>query len=146
VDRSPTALRGAAEAAQRAQIPCRTIQLDISQPWPDVTADVVTCSLFLHHLAEPGQVVEFLSRLRVMAQKQIVISDLRRSRIGYLMAYFGGRILSRSEIVHHDGPASVRAAWTVAEVRQFAIDAKLVGVKIRRCFPWRILIEWERPL
>jgi 2-polyprenyl-3-methyl-5-hydroxy-6-metoxy-1,4-benzoquinol methylase len=145
LDRSPTALHGAADAAHRAQIPCHTIQADISQPWPDITADVVTCSLFLHHLLEPAHVVDFLSKARAIAKKQIVISDLRRSRLGYLIAFFGGRILSRSKIVHHDGPVSVRAAWTINEMTTFARNAKLTNAKIQPSFPWRMLLTWEIP-
>jgi 2-polyprenyl-3-methyl-5-hydroxy-6-metoxy-1,4-benzoquinol methylase len=145
LDRSPTALREAEESARRANIPCRTIQFDVSEPWPDLKADIVTSSLFLHHLADPAHVIDFLAKARAIAQKQIAISDLRRSRIGYLIAWFGGRILSRSKIVHHDGPVSVRAAWTIAEMKKFTHDAKLIGAKIQPSFPWRILLTWEPP-
>ena len=143
IDRSATALRGAAEFAQRAHIPCRTIQLDIAQPWPDLTADVVTCSLFLHHLEQPAQVIDFLARAKRIAQRQIVISDLRRSRLGYVIAWIGTRLLSRSKIVHYDGPISVRAAWTVSELKQFAAEAQLRNVRIKKSFPWRMLLIWE---
>jgi 2-polyprenyl-3-methyl-5-hydroxy-6-metoxy-1,4-benzoquinol methylase len=143
LDRSSTALARASEAAQRAQIPSRAIQADISQPWPDITADVVTCSLFLHHLEQPAQVVDFLAKARRIAHRQIVISDLRRSRTGYFLAWIGGRVLSRSKIVHHDGPVSVRAAWTLAEISQFATQAQLTGATIERSFPWRMLLTWQ---
>ena len=143
LDRSATALRGAAESAQLAHIPCRTVQADVSEPWPDLRADVITNSLFLHHLDEPARVIEFLAKAKQTARRQIVISDLRRSRLGYLIAWFGGRILSRSKIVHHDGPVSVRAAWTISEMSAFAAEAKLTGADIDPSFPWRMLLTWE---
>jgi 2-polyprenyl-3-methyl-5-hydroxy-6-metoxy-1,4-benzoquinol methylase len=143
VDRSPTALRTASEAAERAGISHRCVEADLTSNWPALEADVVTCSLFLHHLEQPGDVIGFLIKARQIARRQIVISDLRRCRIGYLIAWFGGRILSRSRIVHHDGPVSVRAAWTMGEMRRFAAEAGLENFYVRSSFPWRMLLVWE---
>jgi 2-polyprenyl-3-methyl-5-hydroxy-6-metoxy-1,4-benzoquinol methylase len=143
LDRSPTALQTASDAARRAGISHQCAQADLARQWPALQAYVVTCSLFLHHLERPEDVVGFLTKARQIAQRQIVISDLRRSRFGYLIAWFGGRILSRSKIVHHDGPVSVRAAWTIAEMRQFASQAGLGIFHIHRSFPQRMLLIWE---
>ena len=55
-----------------------------------------------------------------MARRQVVISDLRRSRSGFVIAWIGTRLLSRSPVVHYDGPVSVRAAWTIRELAGFA--------------------------
>jgi 2-polyprenyl-3-methyl-5-hydroxy-6-metoxy-1,4-benzoquinol methylase len=143
LDRSATALASASERAKSAGIAHRCVQADVAGKWPELEADVVTCSLFLHHLPSGADVVEFLSKARKIARRRIVISDLRRSRLGYLIAWVGGRVLSRSSIVHHDGPVSVRAAWTIWEMRQFAAEAKLEKCDIRSSFPWRMLLIWE---
>ena len=143
LDRSATALASASETARRAQIQHQSVQADIAAGWPSLQADVVTSSLFLHHLPSGPDVVEFLSKARQIARRRIVISDLRRSRLGYLLAWAGGRVLSRSSIVHHDGPVSVRAAWTITEMRRFAADANLANCHIRASFPWRMLLVSE---
>jgi 2-polyprenyl-3-methyl-5-hydroxy-6-metoxy-1,4-benzoquinol methylase len=107
--------------------------------------DVVTCSLFLHHLAD----LEAEQMLRSMGQaatRMVVASDLRRSRLAYLLAVVACQALTRSPIVHVDGPLSVAAAFTIAEVRDIALRAGLAGVTIARYFPQRFLLVWRKPV
>ena len=73
----------------------------------------------------------------------VVISDLRHSAFGYFLAWVMCRLLSRSPIVHHDGPVSVRAAWTLEELRTMAAEAGLVRAQVRSCWPWRMLLVWQ---
>jgi 2-polyprenyl-3-methyl-5-hydroxy-6-metoxy-1,4-benzoquinol methylase len=143
LDRSATALKLAAAAADRAGIACRCVQADLTDRWNDSDFDVVTCSLFLHHLSEPAQVVELLNQMRTISRRMVVISDLRRCRMGLLTAWVGSRVLSRSGIVHHDAPASVRAAWTIRELTDFAARADMKDARIERCWPWRMLLIWQ---
>jgi 2-polyprenyl-3-methyl-5-hydroxy-6-metoxy-1,4-benzoquinol methylase len=144
MDRSETAVRAAVAAARRAGVACRGVVADLgSSPAMDGRADVVTNSLFLHHLHEAADVSDVLRRLGEMAGRLVVISDLRRSRVGWLAAWVGCRLLSRSPIVHYDGPASVRAAWTMGEMRGLAEGAGVASAHIERCHPLRMLITWR---
>jgi len=145
LDRSQTALNVAAAAANDARIQCHCVCADLMDDWNHSNFDIVTCSLFLHHVLQPDRVVQLLQRMRTIARHILVISDLRRSPLGLLVAFAGSRILSPSAIVHHDAPASVRAAWTLRELNDFANRASLTGARIRRCFPWRMLLIWENP-
>lgn len=145
LDRSATALRYAAAKADRMGIACQCVQSDCLTQRHAMHFDVVTNSLFLHHLRGPNQVIEFLRNAKEMARRLVVINDLRRCRDGWIGAWIGSRILSRSGIVHHDAPASARAAWTVEELAEFAADAEMSGVQIERRWPWRILLTWEAP-
>ena len=52
------------------------------------------------------------------AHAMVLINDLIRSRLGYLLAYIGTRFLTTSYVVHQDGLKSVRAAFTVSEAKQ----------------------------
>jgi hypothetical protein len=122
---------------------CRLIQMDSLHELPPSSFDVLTNSLFLHHLAEREQVVGLLAQMRRIAVRRVIISDLRRCRSGLVGAWIGCRVLSRSPIVHHDGPVSVRAAWTVAELQGMAERAGMSGAKIRSVRPWRMLLEWS---
>jgi 2-polyprenyl-3-methyl-5-hydroxy-6-metoxy-1,4-benzoquinol methylase len=143
LDRSATALRSAAAAAERAGVRCRCVQADILNECPQLNFDVVTCTLFLHHIPQPGQVVDFLKNLRRIALRRIVIGDVRRLWIGWATAWLGSRVLSRSPMVHHDGPASVRGAWTMRELASFAAEAQMNGAALRRSWPWRMLLVWD---
>jgi 2-polyprenyl-3-methyl-5-hydroxy-6-metoxy-1,4-benzoquinol methylase len=144
MDRSSTALQHAARAAARAGIGCRCIQGDALAALPGNDFDVVASSLFLHHVPTADQVVDLLRNMRGAAGRMVVISDLERSRAGLAAAWLGCRLLSRSEIVHHDGPASVRAAWRLGELAEFAARAGMGAARIGRCWPWRMLLIWER--
>ncbi len=143
LDRSATALRYAAAKADRAGINFQCVESDCVTQRHALRLDVVTNSLFLHHLPCSETVVEFLRHMRETAKRMVVVNDLRRCRDGWIGAWIGSRILSRSGIVHHDAPASARAAWTTDELASFAADANLDRVKIERRWPWRMLLVWE---
>jgi len=105
--------------------------------------DVVMCSLFLHHLDDAAA----QSLLRSMANATnhlVLVNDLRRHWWGLTLAYVAGRVLTRSSVVHVDAVRSVRAAFTMDEVRQMASAAGLQGAKISRRWPCRFLLTWER--
>lgn len=105
--------------------------------------DVILCSLFLHHLDAP----ECLQLLRSAAQaagRLVLVNDLRRSRLGYLLAYAGTRILTRSPIVHVDGPLSVAGAWTTDEALALAHQAGWDKVQVEQHWPQRFLLVWSR--
>jgi 2-polyprenyl-3-methyl-5-hydroxy-6-metoxy-1,4-benzoquinol methylase len=140
LDRSPTALRRAQSTAERAQIPCRCIEGDALSALPSSNFDIVTSTLFLHHLPEPVQVINLLKNMRRLARKMVIISDLRRSRRALLWTWLGCRLISRSKIVHYDGPVSVRAAWTLQELSDFAIAAGMQNARISPAFPWRMIL------
>ena len=105
--------------------------------------DVAICSLFLHHLTTTDA-VSFLERLGDCAH-HVLISDLRRSRLGYAMAWLVCRLLTRSKIVHVDGPLSVQAAFTLDEALLLANEAGLVNANVKLIWPERFLLQWSRP-
>lgn len=113
----------------------------LAQPLPP--ADIVTCTLFLHHLDE-AQGVLLLQRLAAAARRLVLVSDLRRTRLGYWMAHVVGRVLTRSPVVRIDGPLSVAAAWSLPEVDRLAQQAGWQGYHLRRVWPERFLLSWVR--
>jgi 2-polyprenyl-3-methyl-5-hydroxy-6-metoxy-1,4-benzoquinol methylase len=141
-DISPTALHHAKNSAIAQDTQVTFHQLNALQnPLPP--ADIYISSLFFHHLTEP----DALSLLTSMAsaRKGIVISDLTRSHLAHLATQLGVHLLSRSPVVHIDGPRSVRAAFTPQEFNTLAQQAGLKGHKIRRIWPFRMLLTWSRP-
>jgi SAM-dependent methyltransferase len=84
-------------------------------PWPDGAFDVGHASLVIHHLGETDAVA-FLRELRRVSRRGIVVNDLARSRLAWLGAMLLTHTLAASPYTRHDGPLSVRRAWTAAEM------------------------------
>jgi 2-polyprenyl-3-methyl-5-hydroxy-6-metoxy-1,4-benzoquinol methylase len=104
--------------------------------------DIVVCSLFLHHF-EPSDAVTILRHM-ALARRLVLVNDLRRGVDGWLLAWAGARILTRCPVVHTDGPLSVAGAYTCAEALGLARDAGLTGATVRRRWPCRWLLKWQR--
>ncbi len=143
-DISAEAVRFASSEAERGGVSVEFIQLDVLREGIPEGFDVVTCSLFLHHLDE-RDAVSLLTRMGAAAGRFVLVNDLARTRAGYWLAWAGCRLLSRSPIVRHDGPVSAAAAFSVGEARELAERAGLVGARITRHWPSRFLISWSRP-
>lgn len=106
--------------------------------------DVAICSLFLHHLRETDA-VRVLRAMKDSATRLAVVNDLVRSRLTYAQVWLASRIVSRSRIVHLDGQASVRAAFTIEEALKLARQAGLQGAAAKSTFPCRFLLTWSPP-
>lgn len=115
----------------------------LRDPLPD-DCDVVMCNLFLHHLSDEDAVA-LLSRMAGATKRMVLVNDLRRSAMGLAVAAVGTRMLTRSRVVHVDGPRSVAAAFTMDEAKQLSANAGLTGARVEPRFPWRWLMRWERP-
>jgi SAM-dependent methyltransferase len=139
-DISPTAV-----AAATANCPAgRFFTHDaLADPLP-TGSDVVTCSLFLHHLPRDSA-VSLLGRMRDAAGRLVLVNDLARSRLSFCGVWVACHLLTSSRIVRFDGPASVRSAFTPGEALELAAEAGLTGATVRPKFPARFLLTWERP-
>jgi 2-polyprenyl-3-methyl-5-hydroxy-6-metoxy-1,4-benzoquinol methylase len=142
-DKSPTALEFARDSARRQQVRAGFFELDLFTDDIPSDFDVIICSLFLHHLDERF-VIRLLQQMRQVAGRMIVVADLRRCYAGFLLALGATRILTRSPVVHVDGPRSVRAAFTIPEMREIAGYAGLDGAHLTRTWPFRFLLTWQR--
>jgi hypothetical protein len=78
------------------------------------------------------------------ARRMVLVHDLLRSRGGFILAFLGTRALSRSTIVHTDGPLSIEGAFTLDEVRKLAQQAGLTEAEVARRWPYRLLLSWRR--
>jgi 2-polyprenyl-3-methyl-5-hydroxy-6-metoxy-1,4-benzoquinol methylase len=141
-DQSPIALQLARVSADTFSIPTETVNVDVmADALPQ--ADIVTTSLFLHHL-DPPEVVAVLSRFKTAARSLLLVSDLQRSRLHLATATLSCYAFSRSRVIRHDGPASVRAAFTITELLDLAGQACLVGAEVCPVWPFRMLLTWRR--
>lgn len=141
-DLSPLAIEHSCCQARRNAAAVRFFRFDaLREPMPRGYDVIVSC-LFLHHLDTAA--AETLLRNMADAAGVVLISDLARSRAGLVMAQVATRLLTRSTVVHTDGPRSVRAAFTAAELRALAVRARLRGATVRPTFPRRLLLCWSR--
>ncbi|MEM6331041.1 MAG: methyltransferase domain-containing protein, partial [Planctomycetota bacterium] len=143
-DISQTAVDHATKAAEHAGAAVRFERRDALQDPPAEAYDVVTCSLFLHHLTE-ADAAALLRTMAASAERAVLVNDLARSRLGYALAQIGCRLLSRSPVVHYDGPRSVEGAFTLDEVRRLCDQAGLAGATVGRRWPCRFLMQWDKP-
>ncbi len=105
--------------------------------------DVLTCSLFLHHLGEQD-IGALLSKMARATRHLVVINDLIRCVPGYLLAATVPRVLSRSRVVHHDALRSVEAALKLEEIKRIAENAGLTGGLLQTRWPYRFLYTWRK--
>jgi SAM-dependent methyltransferase len=100
--------------------------------------DVVLCSLTLHHLPEDG-VVALLRLMAELGRLGFLVSDLRRGRLAWLAAWLATHLISRNRITRHDGPLSVRRAYTPGELAALSARAGLSRVEWRPAPFFRVI-------
>lgn len=146
-DVSETALDVLRERAERQRLSVRCVRADVLAgplPFAEASVDICMCSLFLHHLTR-SDAVGVLREMARVARVGLVVSDLVRSRTGLVLAWWAGRLVTRSRVVHVDSIKSVRAAWTRDELAELAREAGLDLASTRAIWPQRTLLVWSRP-
>lgn len=143
-DVNPETVAFAREQAARRGAAVEFQQRDVFEDrFPD-NCDVIVSSLFLHHL-DQRRAVMLLGRMGRATRGLALINDLRRSRAGLGLAHAAAHLLTTSEVVRNDAPASVRSAFTIDEVRELARRAGLEGAVVSRRWPFRYLLKWLKP-
>ena len=119
------------------------VERDVLELDTEAQFDVVMSTLFLHHLNR-ADTVALLSKMHRAARHLMLVDDLRRTWVGYRLAQVGCFFLTRSPVVHADGPQSVRAAFTEAEIEALSREAGLPRPAFFRHWPQRFLMRWNR--
>lgn len=143
-DLSEQAVEIARRTAKEQGIDAAFFRLDAVNEAIPPGYDILMSTLFLHHLKE-SDAVKLLRAMTTSAGRMVLIDDLIRSQAGYALAWAGCRLLSRSRVVHHDGPVSVAGAFRIDEIRRMASAAGIEGSLIQRHWPERFLLSWSRP-
>ena len=84
-------------------------------PYPDASFDVGHASMVVHHL-DADEAVAFLRELRRVSRLGIVINDLARGPHFWLATWLLTQTIAASRYTRHDGPLSVRRAWSRNEM------------------------------
>lgn len=142
-DISPVAISYAKQRAASEGADVTFFEQDIVSSGLDDRYDAIVSSHFLHHL-DGNCAVQFLQKISEASNRLVLIQDLRRSVSGFVFAWLGSRLVTRSPVVHADAPQSVRAAFTMEEVRELASRAGLSNYRVTGHMPFRYVYEWER--
>jgi hypothetical protein len=118
----------------------------LALPFGDGAFDLVSCSLFAHHLDEQ-QLAQFMREGLRVSRRALLINDLIRHRL-HLAFAFAGYPIMRSRVAWLDGLTSVRRAYVPDEIRGLAASALSskagAQVEISRNYLYRMgIIVWK---
>ena len=114
----------------------------LALPFQPAAFDLVSCSLFVHHLS-PEKVVFFVRDALRVCRIAVLIHDLIRHPLHLAFAY-AGVPLYRSRLTRHDAPASVRQAYKVDEMHSMLEKAGAARVEIFQKYFFRMgAIAWK---
>ncbi len=111
-------------------------------PLADCSVDVVSSTLFLHHL-DATAVAALLRESARVARVAVVALDLTRHRVPLAINAILSRLAYRSPITRLDAHASVLQAWTIPELRALAARA-LPGTLVKPAGPFVQGLIWRR--
>lgn len=95
-----------------------------SLPYPDRAFDVSHTSLLLHHL-DPADAVTVLREMARVARHGVVINDLRRGPLSFVVTGVAVTLLGTCRATRVDGLTSVRRAYTLPELDALLDEAGL---------------------
>ena len=115
----------------------------LALPFTDNSFDLVTCSLFAHHL-QPADLARFGGEAARVRRCAVLINDLIRHPL-HVALVCAGFPLMRSYVSRVDGLASVRRAYTPEEVREILSSSKAVDhIDISTHYLFRMgVIAWK---
>jgi len=111
-------------------------------PFPDCAFDLVSCSLFAHHL-EPAELARFAGEALRVSRCALLINDLIRHPV-HLALVYAGFPLMRSRVSRMDGVASVRRAYETQEMREILSRGSAKNIEISTHYLFRMgVIAWK---
>lgn len=116
----------------------------LALPFGDGAFDLVSCSLFAHHL-EPRDLTRFVHEALRVSRCAVLINDLIRHPL-HLALVYAGFPLMRSYVSRVDGVASVRRAYLPEEMRKIISngDGSARRIEISRHYLFRMgVIVWK---
>ena len=129
VDRDPDLLRTARLAGSSG---VSVVRADASAlPFREASVEAATISLTLHHM-EPDAAVTSLREMHAVSRVAVIVNDLWRTRVSLGLVWIATRVLACHPISRHDGPLSVRRAYSADELRTLAEKAGIPAPQVRR--------------
>ena len=109
-------------------------------PFVDNSFELAICSLFTHHLTNE-EVIVVLRELGRIARRRILVIDLFRHPLAYLLYTTVGRLVLYNRLLREDGALSILRSFSPGELKHLAVQAKLTDVRVERRFPFRLVLS-----
>ncbi len=102
------------------------------------TYDLLISTLTLHHIKEK-EILNFLKGMIQRSHYGIIINDLQRSPIAYLLFSIFSRIFIKSPIARNDGLISIASAFRRKDLEKYSKQLGLINYKITWKWAFRYL-------
>jgi ubiquinone/menaquinone biosynthesis C-methylase UbiE len=115
----------------------------LALPFPDNSFDLVSSTLFAHHL-EPDELARFATEALRVTRHAVLINDLIRHPLHVALVYAGFPLM-RSYVSRFDGVASVRRAYVPEEMREILGSSESAQkIEISRRYLFRMgIVAWK---
>lgn len=142
-DKSETALRFARKRALENGVRVNFFRFELGAGEIPSDYDVLISTLFLHHLTNE-QSISFLRGLSLASRRGMILNDLRRCCAGLMLTSLVVPVMTRSSVVRGDAVQSLRAAYTLPEIKDLAARAGIPDARIRAAWPCRYELLWTK--
>lgn len=159
-------LREIAKALRKKSITAALIGVDInersiavastkSQAYPEISyesrdilttdpsafrCDILLCTLTMHHFRDP-QIIDFIKSFMRVTDGEIIINDLQRSRLAYLLFLPFSWVFMRTSIARQDGLVSIQRSFSRTDLMGYATALGLESYTIK--WKWAFRYLWR---
>jgi 2-polyprenyl-3-methyl-5-hydroxy-6-metoxy-1,4-benzoquinol methylase len=105
------------------------------------SVDIVTATLVCHHMQD-NEIIEFLKNAKRVARTAIIINDLHRNWIAYLLFAIVAPIFFCNRLIIHDGLLSIKRAFIKSDWKYYLTQAGIneEDQQITWYFPFRWVV------
>ncbi len=102
--------------------------------------DLLISSHFIYHFSD-ADLVSFLKKSKQQISTKIIFSELRRSKLAYVLFKIGNLFLPFSKMVKEDGLKAIRRSFSKKELDAILVGAGFERFEVKRKFAFRWLVE-----
>ncbi len=132
---------------EKAKVNCNTIkhctfmQANVFDTNQLPEADIALCTLFLHHFKEKD-IIKLLNNIASKTKVGIVINDLQRSKMAFILFKSFSALFMKSKIAKFDGAVSIARSFVKDDVERISGNIKNTNIKIasKWAFRWQWLV------
>lgn len=100
--------------------------------------DIITSTLTMHHFTD-DEVLKFMTHFKNTAKLGVVINDLHRSRVAYILFQVFSRIFMKTQLARYDGLISIKRAFTKAELQTLTRKMRIKNYTLNWQWAFRYL-------